>query len=80
MDIEKVMVKNDENGNMVYKGFFKYGVRMNIVEMKGYCKEMSDANEVISIFHENEEGRNDGICYFYISGKIDKVNEWKNDE
>ena len=56
---------------------------MNIMHMKekaGYWKEMSDKNEIISICQKDEEGRNDGICYFYSNGKIDKVSEWKNGE
>ena len=61
----------DESGNVIYEGFYKEGKRMNIVElkeMKGYWKEMNEKNE------------NDGICYFYSNGKIDKVSEWKNGE
>ena len=73
----------DEKGNVVYEGFFEQGRRMNIVElkeMKGYWKEMNDANEVISICRKNEKNENDGICYFYSNGEIDKVSEWKNGE
>ena len=56
---------------------------MNIVvvkEMKGYWKEMNEDNDVISICKKNEEGRNDGICYFYLNGVIDRISEWKNGE
>ena len=73
----------DENGNVIYEGFYKQGKRMNIVElkeMKGYWKEMNDSNEVISICQKDDECRNDGICYFYVNGKIDKVSKWKNGE
>ena len=71
----------DESENVIFEGFFKEGKRMNIVpmkEMKGYWKEMNERNEIISICKKNEEGRNEGICYFYLNGKIDKVSEWKN--
>ena len=71
----------DKNGNVMFEGFYEEGKRMNIVElkeMKGYWKEMNDANEIISICQKDEEGNNDGICYFYSNGKIDKVSEWKN--
>ena len=54
---------------------------MNIVElkeMKGYWKEMNDANEVISICKKNDKFENDGICYFYSNGIIDRISEWKN--
>ena len=73
----------DEKGNVVYEGFFEQGRRMNIVElkeMKGYWKEMNDANEVISICQKDDECRNDGICYFYSNGNIDRISEWKNGE
>ena len=73
----------DENGNVIFDGFFKEGKRMNIVElkeMKGYWKEMNEDNEVISICKKDEEGRNEGICYFYSNGEIDRISEWKNEE
>ena len=56
---------------------------MNIVpmkEMKGYWKEMNEMDEVISICKKDKEGRNDGICYFYSNGEIDRISEWKNGE
>ena len=42
--------------------------------------ERNDGNEVISICEKNDKFENDGICYFYVNGKIDKVSEWKNGE
>ena len=68
----------DENGNVMFDGFFKEGKRMNIVElkeMKGYWKEMNEDNEVISICKKDKEGRNDGICYFYLNDEIDRISE-----
>ena len=76
-------IEYNEKGEVVFDGFFKEGKRMNIVElkeMKGYWKEMNEENEVISICKKNEENENDGICYFYSNGRIDKVSEWKNGE
>ena len=73
----------DENGNVMFEGFYKEGKRMNIVElkeMKGYWKEMNEKNEVISICQKNENNENDGICYFYSNGIIDRISEWKNGE
>ena len=73
----------DEKGNVIYEGLFKEGKRMNMMimkEMKGYWKEMNDDNEVISICEKNDKFENDGICYFYVNGEIDKVSEWKNGE
>ena len=72
----------DENGNVIYEGFFKEGRRQGnatvMKEMKGYWKEMNDANEVISICHKNKNNQNDGICYFYSNGKINRISKWKN--
>ena len=73
----------DENGNVMFEGFYEQGKRMNIVElkeMKGYWKEMNEKNEVMSICQKDEEGNNDGICYFYSNGEIDRISEWKNGE
>ena len=73
----------DENGNVIFEGFYEQGKRMNIVEMKemkGYWKEMNERNEMISICKKDEEGNNDGICYFYVNGDIDRISEWKNGE
>ena len=72
----------DENGNVIYEGFFKEGRRQGnatvMKEMKGYWKEMNDANEVISICHKNKNNQNDGICYFYSNSKINRISKWKN--
>ena len=73
----------DEKGNVIFEGLFKEGKRTNMItmkELKGYFKEMNEKNEIISICQKDEEGNNDGICYFYSNGKIDKVSEWKNGE
>ena len=73
----------DEKGNVIYEGLFKEGKRMNIMlmkEMKGYWKEMNDGNEVISICEKNDKFENDGICYFYVNGKINRVSKCKNGE
>ena len=73
----------DENGNVIFEGFYEQGKRMNIVEMKemkGYWKEMNERNEIISICQKDDECRNDGICYFYVNGDIDRISEWKNGE
>ena len=54
---------------------------MNIVvvkEMKGYFKELNEKGELISICHKNKKYENDGICYFYSNGIINKVSKWKD--
>ena len=74
-------IEYDLNGNVMYEGLYKQGKRMNIVEMKemkGYWKEMNEEGELISICHKNKKYENDGICYFYSNGEIDRISEWKN--
>ena len=76
-------IEYDLNGNVMYEGLYKQGKRMNIVEMKemkGYWKELNDANELLSICHKNKKYENDGICYFYSNGAISKESEYKNGE
>ena len=76
-------IEYDLNGNVIYEGLYKQGKRMNVVamkEMKGYWKEMNEEGELISICHKNKKYENDGICYFYVNGAINKVSEYKNGE
>ena len=69
----------DENGNVIFEGFFKEGRRQGnatvMKEMKGYWKEMNDANEVISICHKNKNNQNDG---FVISTRMARSIELVN--
>ena len=71
----------DENGKPVFDGFFHKGKRVNLIPMsgmKGYWKELNEDNEVVSICRKNKYGKNNGICYFYSNGVIDRVSRWKN--
>ena len=71
----------DLNGKVVFEGLYRNGKRTNMVvvkEMKGYWKEMNEDNEVISICKKNEKSENDGICYFYSNGNIERISEWRN--
>ena len=73
----------DEKGIVVYDGLFKKGKRENISACKekaGYWKEVNDNNEIISICQKNDKFQNDGICYFYSNGCINRVSECKNGE
>ena len=73
----------DENGEFVFEGFYKHGKKLKMEpmkEMKGYWKEMNEKNEIVSICQKDDECRNDGICYFYSNGIIDRISEWKNGE
>ena len=74
----------DKNGNVIFEGYFekgcrgKYYKRMN--EMEGYWKEVDKNGNVISICKKNENGMNEGLCYFFESGSLDRVSICENNE
>ena len=71
----------DENGKLVYDGFYKKGKKQTIVpsnEMgKGYWKELDEHGRIIQISQKDEFGNNEGFCYSYDCGKISRVSVWK---
>ena len=70
----------DENGKVVYDGYYKKGKKQNIVpsnEMgKGYWKELDEHGRIIQISQKDEFGNNEGFCYSYDCGKISRVSVW----
>ena len=74
-------VEYDIEGNVIFEGLYKEGMRTNIIamkEMKGYFKELNGKGELLSICEKNKNYENDGICYFYSNGVIDRISEYKN--
>ena len=71
----------EENGKLVYDGYYKKGKKQNIVpsnEMgKGYWKELDEKGRIIQISQKDEFGNNEGFCYSYDCGKISRVSVWK---
>ena len=71
----------DENGNVVFDGYYKKGKKLNIVpsnEMgKGYWKELDEKGRIIRISQKDEFGNSEGFCYSYEDGKISRVSVWK---
>ena len=71
----------DENGNVVFDGYYKKGKKLNIVpsnEMgKGYWKELDEKGRIIRISQKDELGNSEGFCYSYEDGKISRVSVWK---
>ena len=71
----------DENGNVVFDGYYKKGKKLNIVpsnEMgKGYWKELDENGRIIRISQKDELGNREGFCYFYEDGKISRVSVWR---
>ena len=71
----------DIEGNVIFEGLYKEGKRTNIIamkEMKGYFKELNGKGELLSICEKNNKCENDGICYLYLDGAINKVSKWKD--
>ena len=73
----------DHKGELAFEGFYNKGKKLNIIpvkEMKGYWKIVNSKNELISICQKDDQGNNQGVCYFYSNGEIDRISEWKNGE
>ena len=74
----------DKNGNVIFEGYFEKGCRGNHCErmdgMEGYWKELDGNGNVISICEKNENGMNEGLCYYFESGSLDRVSIWENNE
>ena len=73
----------DKKGELAFEGFYNKGKKLDIIpmkEMKGYWRTINTNNELISICQKDDQGNNDGICYFYSNGEIDRISEWKNGE
>ena len=71
----------EENGKLVYDGYYKKGKKQTIVpsnEMgKGYWKELDEKGRILQISQKDEFGNNEGFCYSYEYGKIRRVSVWK---
>ena len=74
----------DKNGNVVFEGYFEKGCRGNhcerMDEMKGYWKELDGNGNVISICQKNENGMNEGLCYYFESGSLGRVSICENNK
>ena len=71
----------DCNGNIVFEGFYEKGKRLKMYpmnEMKGYWKEMDEDNNLVRISKKDDNGRLNGVCYFYSNGRISRISEWKD--
>ena len=68
----------DENGNKLNDCLFCQGRKyIAMSQMDGYWKEYDDNGNIKSICKKDNEGRNEGLCYFYENGKISKISIWK---
>ena len=73
----------DELGKFESEVFYKQGKQLNIIPMekkKGYWKELDSEGNIISVCQKDEQGKNEGICYFYTSGHIQRISKWNHGE
>ena len=71
----------DEPHKTWIEGYSLGGVMLNMTrlsEMEGYWKEYDNENNLISICKRNENGQNEGICYFYENDRLIKISKWEN--
>ena len=73
----------DELGKFESEVFYKQGKQLNIIPMekkKGYWKELDSEGNIISVCQKDEQGKNEGICYFYTNGHIQRISKWNHGE
>lgn len=75
-------VEYNLNGDEVYTGFFKKGVRNDHIvkgeNMQNCWIETNNRNEVIAIYHKNDKGEDHGLCAFYENGHLYKITQFEN--
>ena len=74
-------IEYDKNGQIAFEGFYERGKKLRlyrVVEMKGYWKEVSADDMVLSIGEKDDDGRNNGICYYYDNDKISQISKFEN--
>ena len=72
-----------EEGDVIYDGFYRNGIReAHIVKRNDRCEywnEFDDLRRLVSVCSKDDLGRN-GICYFYLNGKISYISRWNHGE
>ena len=69
--------KEYENDIVVHEGLYEKGKKLvKMTEMDGYWKEYDNSKNLHSVRKKDEEGRNDGVCFFYENGEISRLSEW----
>ena len=69
----------DEKQKEWIEGYYENGRFLNMVrlsEMDGYWLEYDEGNHLKSICKKDNEGRYEGICYFYENDIITRISEW----
>ena len=67
----------DENGTVVYEGLYDKGKKLvKMIEMEGYWKEYDDNMNLRSVCKKDDEGKNDGVCFYYQNDEVKRLSEW----
>ena len=74
----------DENGKLVFDGFYSKGLKLNIQPSKemgrGYWKEYDENGNLVRVCQKDNTNRYEGISYLYLYGKIARISVWKEDK
>ena len=71
----------DVNRDYWYKGHFEKGKKLTKTPYKGkkgYWQECNEDNQLVTICSQDKDEKNDGICYFYSNGRINRVSFWEH--
>ena len=77
-------IEYSKSGKNEFDGFYKNGRRDLKIERNKehykYWNEVDDSGKILCICKKNYKGLNDGVCYFFENGKINKISKWKDGE
>ena len=72
----------DKIGNVIFDGFFHNGLRIDNIsknmDHRNYWDEVDPNGNLISMCKKNDQGLNNGICYFYKANDICCISKWEN--
>ena len=67
------------NGNILFEGYTINGNKLfPMNDKKPFWKEVDTDNRLVRICEINEDGRYDGVSYFYQNGDIYRISKWKD--
>ena len=67
------------NGNILFEGYTINGNKLfPMNDMKPFWKEVDTDNRLVRICEINDDGRYDGVSYFYQNGDIYRISKWKD--
>ena len=67
------------NGNILFEGYTINGNKLfPMNDKKPFWKELDTDNRLVRICEINEDGRYDGVSYFYQNGDIYRISKWQD--